>query len=79
MSWILDENGDATCMKDYVSMNTSVVELFSQEDLALALQYLNPSLSPAETKSWYSRGKPCPTVEFVMRTPSPSVAIARRT
>lgn len=43
-------------MKDYISMNAPVVELLSAEDLALALHYLNPTLSNADMKSLYRKG-----------------------
>lgn len=57
MSWVVETTGDATCMKDYISMNAPVVELLSAEDLTLALHYLDPTLSNADTKSLYKRGK----------------------
>ena len=59
MSWVLESTGDATCMNDYVSMNAPVVELLTKDDLALALRFLNPTLSDAETKALYKRGEHC--------------------
>lgn len=64
MSWVLESSGEATCMKDYVSMNAPVVELMTREDSALALQYLNPTLSQARVKRLYDQG------EFVGRASS---------
>lgn len=57
MSWVVETTGDATCMKDYISMNAPVVELLSAEDLILALHYLDPTLSSADTKSLYKKGQ----------------------
>lgn len=56
MSWVVETTGEATCMQDYISMNAPVVELLSAEDLALALHYLNPTLSNADMKSLYRKG-----------------------
>ncbi|CAM9184202.1 unnamed protein product, partial [Hapterophycus canaliculatus] len=56
MSWVVETTGEATCMKDYISMHAPVVELLSGEDLALALHYLNPTLSKADTKSLFRKG-----------------------
>lgn len=44
-------------MKDYVSMNAPVVELLSEEDLALALNYLNPTLSNVDVRNMYKKGE----------------------
>lgn len=44
-------------MNDYVSMNAPIVELLTKEDLALALHFLNPTLSGLETKALYKRGE----------------------
>lgn len=57
MSWVMETTGEATCMNDYVSKNAPVVELLLAEDLALALNYLNPTLSKADTKSLYKKGE----------------------
>ncbi len=57
MSWVVETNGEATCMKDYISMHAPVVELLSAEDVALAVQYLNPTLSKADTRSLYKKGR----------------------
>lgn len=55
-SWVVETTGDATCMKDYISMNAPVVELLSSEDLALALHYLDPTLSTPDMKSLFKKG-----------------------
>lgn len=52
----METTGEATCMNDYISKNAPVVELLLDEDLTLALNYLNPSLSKADTKSLYKKG-----------------------
>lgn len=57
MSWVLEGSGIATCMKDYISMHAPVVDLLTKEDLALAVHYLNPTLSEAELKNIYKKGK----------------------
>ena len=57
MSWVVETSGEATCIQDYISMHAPVVELLSAEDLALAVQYLNPTLSKADTKSLYKKGQ----------------------
>lgn len=44
-------------MKDYVSMNAPVVELLTEEDLALALNYLNPTLSNVDLRNMYKKGE----------------------
>lgn len=43
-------------MEDYISMHAPVVELLSKEDLALAINYLNPTLSQADTEDLYDQG-----------------------
>jgi len=57
MSWVVESSGEATCIKDYISMHAPVVELLSAEDVALAVQYLNPTLSNADTRSLYKKGR----------------------
>lgn len=57
MSWVVETSGDATCMKDYISMNAPVVDLLSAEDLTLALHYLDPTLSNPDAKSLYKKGE----------------------
>lgn len=52
----METTGDATCTTDYISMNAPVVELLSAEDLALALHYLDPTLSNPDVKSLYKKG-----------------------
>ncbi|CAN0066224.1 unnamed protein product, partial [Pylaiella littoralis] len=56
MSWVMETTGEATCMNDYISKNAPVVELLLSEDLALALAYLDPTLSRADIKSLYKKG-----------------------
>lgn len=57
MSWVMETTGEATCMNDYISKNAPVVELLLSEDLALALAYLDPTLSRADIKSLYKKGE----------------------
>ncbi|CAM9185901.1 unnamed protein product [Ectocarpus fasciculatus] len=57
MSWVVETTGEATCMKDYISMNAPVVELLSEEDLTLALNYLNPTLSNVDIRTMYKKGR----------------------
>lgn len=55
-SWVVESTGEATCSKDYESMHAPVVELMAMEDVALAVNYLNPTLSGADVKSLYGQG-----------------------
>lgn len=56
MSWVLESGGQAIAGKDFESMHVPVVELMTKEDLALALKYLNPSLTQEDTKTLFDHG-----------------------
>lgn len=54
--WILKSNGEATCLQDYEGMHAPVVELLRKEDLALAVHYLNPTISESRMEELYDEG-----------------------
>lgn len=56
MAWILESSGEATYSKDYESMNTPIVELMTMDDFALAVKYLNPSLTDEDAESLFEHG-----------------------
>lgn len=58
----METTGKVTCSKDYESMHAPVVELLTKEDLALAVQYLNPALTEMGMKNLYEQGKVKPDV-----------------
>lgn len=52
----MEGDGEATCNKDFESMNSPVVELMTKEDLAPAVKYLNPSLTDSDVAVLFEQG-----------------------
>lgn len=76
MSWVVESTGEATCSKDYESMHAPVVELMVMEDVALAANYLNPTLTGSDAKSLYEQGTnnriPSPHLDELVPPPPPA-------
>lgn len=71
MTWIMESTGEATCMKDYVSMHAPVVELCSKDDLVLALKYLHPALNDTAVKTLGKEGDAICAVRRQQRLETP--------